>query len=71
MYLWKNFGLLMPPPEWQSMGEEGKIGKELADVLSSMCSGILENQMERLQKNRPLCTPKVRTGHIDLHFESV
>jgi hypothetical protein len=68
MYLWKKFGLLTPPPEWQSMGEEGKIGKELADARSSLCSGILEDQMERLLENRPLRALTVRTT---LCFRSV
>ena len=25
MYLWNKFKLLAPPPEWQSMGKEGKV----------------------------------------------
>lgn len=71
IFLWKKFGLLTPPPEWQSMGEEGKIGKELADARSSLSSGILENQMERLLKNRPLRAPRVRSERIYLNFQSV
>ena len=61
IYFWKKFKLLEPRPGWQSMGEEGRLGKELADIRSSMHKEILSNQIERLKKNSPLRTPKGRT----------
>lgn len=67
IYFWKKFNLLDPLPEWQFMGEEGRLGKELADERILLCNEILSNQIERLKKNRPLRTPKVRTV---IRFES-
>ena len=61
IYFWDKFKLLVPPPGWQSMGEEGRVGKELAEHRVSLHNEILANQIDRLQKNRPLRTPRVRT----------
>jgi hypothetical protein len=49
IYFWKNFKLLEPPHGWQFMGEEGRIGKNLADVRISIYNDIVANQVERLK----------------------
>ena len=36
IHFWRKFGLLTPPPEWQLMGEKGRIAKELADLRMSL-----------------------------------
>jgi hypothetical protein len=61
MYFWRKFGLLTPPPEWQRMGEKGRIAKELADLRMSLFKEITQKQIERLLNDRPLRTPKIRT----------
>ena len=58
IYFWKKFNLLEPPLGWQDEGEKGGVEKELADERRSMCKKILNNQIERLKKNKPLRTPK-------------
>jgi hypothetical protein len=67
IYFWKKFNLLDPPLGWQFMGEEGRLGKELADERNLLYKEILSNQIERLKKNRQLRTPKAR---IVIRFES-
>lgn len=67
IYFWNKFKLLVPPPGWQFMGEEGRVEKELAVHRVALHSEILANQIDRLQKNRPLRTPKVQTV---IKFES-
>lgn len=58
IYFWKKFNLLEPALGWEDMGENGRVEKELADVRRSMCKKILNNQIERLKKNKPLRTSK-------------
>lgn len=67
IYFWKKFKLLKPPTGWQSMGEGGIIRKKLADERFSLYQEILSSQIKRLEKNRPLRTPKVR---IVIRFET-
>ena len=58
IYFWKKFNLLETPLGRQDEGEKGRVEKELADERRSMCKKILNNQIERLKKNKPLRTPK-------------
>ena len=72
MHLWKKFGLLSPPPDWQSAGEDGKIGKELASLRMSFLNRILKDQIDRLQNNRPLRSPKrIRNRPIIINVNTV
>ena len=67
-YFWEKFELLDPPPGWESMGEEGRLRKELADERFLISDKILSNQIKRLENDKSLRTPKVRQV---INFESV
>ena len=60
--------IYMLASDWQSMGEHGKIKKELAANRARMQIRILADQQERLKKNKPLKTPK--TKRVKIKFES-